>query len=70
MSGPATPWLTLKEAAAYARCGTRIAYQAIRRGELRHVRVGGRKEIRVKAAWIDAWLEAIALPIEIVEATR
>ena len=54
----ASPWLTLKECAAYARTGRRIVHQAIRRGELRAVRVGGRREIRVKAAWINAWLES------------
>jgi len=52
-----SPWLTVGESAAYARTGKRIVYQAIRSGDLRHVRVGGRKEIRVKADWITTWLE-------------
>jgi len=52
-----SPWLTIGESAAYARTGKRIVYQAIRAGDLRSVRVGGRKEIRVRAEWINAWLE-------------
>jgi excisionase family DNA binding protein len=55
----ASPWLTLKEGAAYARTGTRIVYQAIRAGQLRAVRVGGRRELRIKREWIDAFLETL-----------
>ena len=43
-------WLNVTEAA------DRI-YTACERGELRHARVGGRRSIRLKAEWIDAWLE-------------
>lgn len=32
-------------------------YTACERKELRHVRVGGRRSIRLKPEWIDAWLE-------------
>jgi excisionase family DNA binding protein len=32
-------------------------YFACARGELRHVRIGGRRSIRLRAAWLDAWLE-------------
>jgi excisionase family DNA binding protein len=32
-------------------------YTACERRELRHARIGGRRSIRLKAEWIDAWLE-------------
>jgi len=32
-------------------------YTACERGELHHARISGRRSIRLKAPWIDAWLE-------------
>jgi excisionase family DNA binding protein len=58
LTAQSSPWLNIGESAAYARTGKRIVYQAIRAGDLRHTRVGGRNEIRIKADWIDRWLEA------------
>lgn len=62
-AGPSTPgtgtrWLTIKEGAAWARCGRRQLYEAVHRGELRAVRVTGRNELRFRESWIDEWLEA------------
>ncbi len=34
MSSPASPWLTVPEAAKYARCGTKRIYDACRTGDL------------------------------------
>jgi len=34
MSAPASPWLTVPEAAMYARCGTKRIYEACRTGDL------------------------------------
>lgn len=42
------PWLTVKEAAAYASLSTDTIYTACERGELRHARVGGRRTIRLR----------------------
>jgi excisionase family DNA binding protein len=53
-----TSWLTVGEAAKYAKVASDTIYDACERGELRHVRIGGRRAIRLRAAWIDAWLEA------------
>lgn len=52
-----SPWLTVDKAADYAAVSTDTIYFACGRGELRHVRVGGRRSIRLRAEWIDAWLE-------------
>ena len=50
-------WLTVEEGAEYAGVSRDTIYTACERGELRHVRIGGRRAIRLKAAWIDEWLE-------------
>jgi excisionase family DNA binding protein len=51
------PWLTVEDAASHAAVSQDTIYTACERGELRHVKVGGRKAIRLRAEWIDGWLE-------------
>ena len=50
-------WLTVQDAASYAAVSPDTIYTACERGELRHVKVGGRKAIRLRADWINQWLE-------------
>jgi excisionase family DNA binding protein len=50
-------WLTVKQSAEYAGVSTDTIYTACERGELRHARISGRRSIRLKAEWIDEWLE-------------
>src|SRR5207302_8410779 len=50
-------WLTVAEGADYAGVSRDTIYTACERRELQHARVGGRRAIRVKRDWIDAWLE-------------
>ena len=50
-------WLTVAESAEYAGVSRDTIYTACERSELHHARIGGRRSIRVKAQWIDAWLE-------------
>lgn len=61
-----TPWLTVEQAAARAQIGKKTVYNEVRAGRLRAARVGGRRELRFRAEWIDAWLEQCATPQEIV----
>ncbi len=51
-----SPWLTVKEAAARARCGTKLIYREVTAERLQAARVGGRRELRLRADWIDDWL--------------
>jgi excisionase family DNA binding protein len=50
-------WLNVTEAAAYVGVSRDTIYTACERREIYHVRLGGRRAIRLKAEWIDAWLE-------------
>jgi excisionase family DNA binding protein len=50
-------WLNVADAAEHAGVCRDTIYTAVERGELRHVRIGGRRSIRLKAVWLDEWLE-------------
>ena len=50
-------WLTVAECAEYSGVSRDTIYTACERSELRHARVGGRRAIRLRREWIDAWLE-------------
>jgi excisionase family DNA binding protein len=50
-------WFTVSQAAEYAGVSRDTIYNACERREMRHARVSGRRAIRVKPEWIDAWLE-------------
>jgi excisionase family DNA binding protein len=58
-----TPWITVKEAARYARCGTKSIYLAVASGQLRAARLGGRRELRFLRDWLDDWLRATSTPV-------
>jgi excisionase family DNA binding protein len=49
-------WITVPEAADRARCGPKTIYRAVRSGQLRAARIGGRRELRFLESWIDLWL--------------
>ena len=50
-------WLNVTQAAEYASVCRDTIYTACEQGELRHLRLSGRRAIRLKPQWIDAWLE-------------
>jgi excisionase family DNA binding protein len=55
-----SPWLVVKEAAAYIRGGDKLVYREARANRLRHAVVGGRRELRFRKEWLDSWLEQFA----------
>jgi excisionase family DNA binding protein len=58
---PATVWLTAEEAAAYLRVSTQSIYDACRTGGLRHHRLGGRRNIRLRQSDLDAWMTSFSV---------
>lgn len=50
-------WLTAKEAAERARVTADTIYREVKAGRLRAARIGGRRELRFRESYIDAWLE-------------
>ena len=63
-------WLTVAEGAEHAGVSRDTIYTACERREIHHVRVGGRRAIRLKAAWIDEWLERHARRVPIGHAVE
>jgi excisionase family DNA binding protein len=55
-------WLNVADAAEHAGVCRDTIYTAVERGELRHVRIGGRRSIRIKTEWVDGWLERAVRP--------
>jgi len=58
------PWLNVSEAAEYAGLSRDTIYTACEQEELRSARVSGRRTIRIRPAWIDAWLERYAPDVQ------
>lgn len=59
-------WLTVNDAAEHANVCRDTIYDACERGELQHVRIGGRRAIRLRAEWIDAWLAKYSVVSSVV----
>jgi excisionase family DNA binding protein len=54
-------WLTVAGAAARAKVSRRLIYAAVKAGRLKASRLGVRKDIRILASWVDAWIESMAV---------
>jgi|RhiMethySRZTD1v2_1073278.scaffolds.fasta_scaffold20028_1 excisionase family DNA binding protein len=57
----ATPWLTVRQAAARAQCGVRVIYVAVAGRKLKAVKVG--TALRIHVEWLDAWLDAAGMAV-------
>ena len=57
-------WLNVAEAAEYAGVSRDTIYSACERREIRQARIGGRRSIRLKPEWVDAWLELHAVDVD------
>ena len=58
------PWLNVSEAAEYAGLSRDTIYTPCEQEELRSARVSGRRAIRIRPGWIDAWLERHAPDVQ------
>ena len=54
-------WWSLRTAARHANLSVWSMYGAVASRELRHVRVGGRRQIRTTRRWVDQWLRQHAV---------
>ena len=64
-------WLNVAEGAEYAGVCRDLIYEACAARKMHHIRVGGRRAIRLQPEWIDAWLERHAVrPQEGSESVR
>jgi excisionase family DNA binding protein len=50
-------WITLEQAASRARLHVATLRRAIAAKRLRAIRVNGGRVFRLRASWVDAWLE-------------
>ena len=60
--GEASHWLTVREAAAWAKVSPGLIYLNIKLGRLRASRLGFRNDLRIKTEWLEAWIEALSEP--------
>lgn len=60
-----TRWLTTAQAAAHAQVGLKLIYREVAAGRLRAAKVGGRRDLRFLALWVDLWLESSSQPVEV-----
>lgn len=58
--GQAKVWFTVGDAARHAAVGRQTIYDACLTGDLKHARIGGRRAIRLRPEWVDAWIEGYA----------
>ena len=54
-----SPWLRVADAAKRAQCGRSTIYSEVQAGRLRSARVGGGRILRLRAEWVDEWLQGI-----------
>lgn len=50
-------WWTARRAAAHIGAGTKEISKAVRKGQLKAVRLNDRGDIRTTREWVDDWME-------------
>ena len=55
--GEQSPWLRVADAATRAQCSRSTIYSEVQAGSLRAARVGGGRILRIRAEWVDEWLQ-------------
>jgi len=50
-------WLNVAEGAEYAGVCKDLIYDACAAKRIRHIHIDGRRSIRMKREWVDAWFE-------------
>lgn len=55
-----SPWLDAGQGARYARVSRKLLYRAVRSGRLKAARVGGKRQVRLRREWLDAFIEGHA----------
>lgn len=53
-----TVWLTIEQAAERLQCSRGAIYRLIRSGQLAATKIGGRRNLRIRAEWLDQCLES------------
>jgi excisionase family DNA binding protein len=58
-------WLTVKQAAERVQCGEKVIYRAVKSGQLRAARIGGRRNLRFAPEWVDDWMVSSSQPVNV-----
>lgn len=58
-----SPWLDVGHGAMYARVSKKLLYRAVSSGRLKAARVGGRRQVRLRREWLDAFIEGHVPPV-------
>jgi excisionase family DNA binding protein len=61
-------WLTAQQAAQHIGAGVALIYDACATGGLKHVRLCGKRNIRLRQEWVDAWMAGFVVNGEVQRA--
>ena len=59
-----SPWIRVREAAAYAKVHPSQIFRACAARQLEHIKVGGRRTILLRREFVDAWLESLCVHVQ------
>ncbi len=64
-SPSSSPWMDVRQAAAYIGVHPESIRRAIRKGQLRAPRVLNGRALRVHVEWLDSYVIAASTPVEV-----